>query len=64
LQQALSVNDIYPQNTKLLFTQPNTCYYKTNYYHQLSNSPRKLMISSIVNWTRGKKQFRSLFHSL
>jgi len=23
LQQTLSVNDIYPQNTKLLFTQPN-----------------------------------------
>jgi len=25
LQQTLSVNDIYPQNTKLLFTQPNIC---------------------------------------
>jgi len=24
LQQTLSVNDIYPQNTKLLFIQPNT----------------------------------------
>jgi len=24
LQQTLSVNDIYPQYTKLLFTQPNT----------------------------------------
>jgi len=23
LQQTFSVNDIYPQNTKLLFTQPN-----------------------------------------
>jgi len=26
LQQTLSVNDIYPQNTKLLFTQPNILY--------------------------------------
>jgi len=27
LQQILSINDIYPQNTKLFFTQPNIYTY-------------------------------------
>jgi len=33
LQQTLSVNDIYLQNTKLLFTQPNSyfCYSSTKF---------------------------------
>jgi len=40
LQQTVSVNDIYPQNTKLLFTQTNTIavfvshlFILTNFFH-------------------------------
>jgi len=31
LQQTLSDNDIYSQNTKLLFTQPNTLHMRGNF---------------------------------